>query len=208
VDIEPVFQFFKGFRKRRMQLFYRRFNVTPQTEVLDLGGREFNWTLMPFHPRVTIVNRLHEGKRGGEIRWVLADVRELPFADKAFEIVYSNSVIEHVGTVEDQRRFADECRRVGRSYHVQTPNRRFPIEPHLLTPFIHWLPRKLRARLLRNFTVWGWITRPDAAARARFLDTTRMLTRTELQTLFPEAEIWTERFLGLAKSFVAVKIDA
>ena len=206
MDIEPVFQFFKGFRKRRMQLFYRRFNVTPQTEVLDLGGREFNWTLMPFHPRVTIVNRLLEGKRGGEIRWVLADVRELPFADKAFEIVYSNSVIEHVGTVEDQRRFAAECRRVGRSYYIQTPNRHFPIEPHVLTPFFHWLPRKLQARLLRNFTVWGWMTRPDAAARARFLDTTRMLTRAELQRLFPEAEIWTERFLGLAKSFVAVRI--
>ena|GEM_PF-3897996 len=84
----------------------------------------------------------------------------------------------------------------------------FPIEPHVLTPFIHWLPRRLQARLLRNFTVWGLMTRPDAAARARFLDTTRMLTRTELQTLFPGAEIWTERFLGLAKSFVAVKIDA
>ena len=78
----------------------------------------------------------------------------------------------------------------------------------MLTPFIHWLPRKLQARLLRNFTVWGWMTRPDAAECARFLDTTRMLTRAELQTLFPEAEIWTERFLGLAKSFVAVKIEA
>jgi hypothetical protein len=207
VDIEPVFQFFKGFRKRRMQLFYRRFKVTPQTDVLDLGGREFNWTLMPFHPRVTIVNRLLEGQRGGEIRWILADVRELPFADKTFEIVYSNSVIEHLETIEDQRRFAAECRRVGRSYYIQTPNRRFPIEPHVLTPFIHWLPKKMQARLLRNFTVWGWITRPDAAARARFLNTTRMLTRAELQALFPEAEIWTESFLGLTKSFVAVKID-
>jgi hypothetical protein len=207
VDIEPVFQFFKKFRQRRMQLFYRRFHVTPQTEVLDLGGREFNWTLMPFHPRVTIVNRLIEGNRGGEIQWVLADVRELPFPDKKFEIVYSNSVIEHLGTIEDQRRFAAECRRVGRSYYVQTPNRHFLVEPHLLTPFIHWLPEKLQARLLRNFTVWGWITRPDSAARTHFLNTTRMLTRSEFQGLFPEAEIWTERFLWLAKSFTAVKIE-
>ena len=75
-------------------------------------------------------------------------------------------------------------------------------------PLIHWLPRKLQPRLLRNFTVWGWMTRPDAAPRARFLSTTRMLTRAELQTLFPETEIWTERFLGLAKGFVAVKIEA
>jgi hypothetical protein len=208
VDIEPVFQFFKAFRKRRMQLFYRRFKITPQTRVLDLGGREFNWTLMPFIPHVTIVNRILEGKRSGKIVWIIGDVRELPFADKAFEIVYSNSVIEHLGAVADQRRFADECRRVGRSYYIQTPNRRFPIEPHLLTPFIHWLPIKLQARLLRNFTVWGWITRPDAAACAHFLNTTRMLSRTELKAHFPDAEIWTERFLWLAKSFVAVKIDS
>jgi SAM-dependent methyltransferase len=207
VDIEAVFQFFKRFRKRRMQIFYRRFKVTPQTEVLDLGGREFNWMLMPFHPHVTIVNRSLEGKRGGEIQWILADVRDLPFPDKAFEIVYSNSVIEHLGTIADQRRFAAECRRVGRSYYIQTPNRHFPIEPHLLTPFIHWLPEKLQARLLRNFTIWGWITRPNAAGRAHFLNTTRMLTRAEFQALFPEAEIWTEYFLWLTKSFAAVKIE-
>ena len=191
-----------------MQLFYHRFTVTPQTEVLDLGGREFNWTLMPFIPRVTIVNRTLQGKRGGKIQWILGDVRELPFTDKAFEIVYSNSVIEHLGTIEDQHRFAAECARVGRSYYVQTPNQNFPVEPHMLTPFIHWLPKKLQARLLRNFTVWGWITRPDRAARDHFLDTTRMITRTEFQALFPDAEIWTERFLGLAKSFVAARIES
>lgn len=207
VNIESAFQIFKGFRKRRMQLFYRRFNITPQTEVLDLGGRESTWMLMPFHPRVTIVNRSFEGPRGGEIKWILADVRKLPFPDKKFEIVYSNSVIEHLGTIEDQRKFAEECRRIGRSYYVQTPNPHFPIEPHVLTPFIHWLPKDWQARLLRNFTVWGWITRPGAEARARFLDTTRMLTANEFRGLFPEAEIWRERFGGMTKSFVAAKIE-
>ena len=47
VDIEPLFQFFRGFRRRRMQLFFERFNVRPETRVLDIGGREFNWTLAP-----------------------------------------------------------------------------------------------------------------------------------------------------------------
>jgi len=207
VDIEPFFKFFKRFRRRRMRSFYERFKITPQTDVLDLGGREFNWTLMPFHPRVTIVNRSIQENQSGEIRWILADVRDLPFPDKAFEIVYSNSVVEHLGSLEDQRRFAAECRRLGRSYYVQTPNRRFFIEPHLLTPFIHWLPEKIRARLLRNFTVWGWITRPGPEARAHFLNTTRMLSRAEFQSLFPEAEIWTERFWGMAKSFTAIRIE-
>jgi hypothetical protein len=205
VDIEPVFRFLKGFRKRRMRLFYGHFKVEPQTRVLDIGGREFNWTLMPFAPRVTILNLSVQGTRGGKFEWVIGDARKLPFPDKAFEIVYSNSVIEHLGNLDDQRRFAAECSRVGCAYFVQTPNRNFPIEPHLLTPFIHWLPRKWQARLLRNFTLWGWITRPDAAARARFLDTTRMLTRAEFQSLFPDAEIRAECFLGLSKSFIAIR---
>jgi hypothetical protein len=205
VDIEPVFRFFKVFRKRRMRFFYRYFRITPETTVLDIGGREYNWTLMPFIPRVTILNVSVQGKRSAKFEWVIGDARKLPYPDNSFEVVYSNSVIEHLGSFDDQKTVAAECRRVGRSYFIQTPNRNFPIEPHVLTPFFHWLPKSWQGRLLRNFTVWGWITRPDADARARFLTTTRMLTKTELQSLFPDAEIRRERFLGLTKSFVAIK---
>ena len=205
VDIEPLFQFFRGFRRRRLRLFYERFNIQPETTVLDIGGREFNWTLMPFTPRVTILNLGVQGPQSGRFDWVLGDARALPFPDRSFEIVFSNSVIEHLGNAEDQHKFANEIRRVGRSYYVQTPNRNFFLEPHVVTPFFHWLPRKLQARLLRNFTLWGWITRPDEDAQARYLNTTRMLDLAEFRALFPEAEIWKERFLGLTKSFVAAK---
>jgi hypothetical protein len=208
VDIEPFFRLFKGFRRERMRVFYRRFQIDAEATVLDIGGREFNWTLMPFVPRVTILNLSIEGERSGQFEWIIGDARELPFADQSFDVVYSNSVIEHLGTFEDQRRFADECRRVGRAYFVQTPNRNFPIEPHLLTPFIHWLSPEWQGRLLRNFTLWGWITRPDPDACARYLQTTRMLTGTEFQSLFPEAEIRREYFLGLTKCFIALKIPA
>ena len=115
-DIEPLFQFFRGFRRRRMQLFFERFNVRPETRVLDIGGREFNWTLAPLVPRVTILNVEVQGSQSGQFEWVMGDARELPFSDQSFEIVYSNSVIEHLGAGEDQRRFADEVRRVGYSY--------------------------------------------------------------------------------------------
>jgi hypothetical protein len=205
VDIEPLFQFFRGFRQRRMLLFYQHFHIQPETTVLDIGGREFNWSLMPFTPRVTILNLGIQGPQSGRFDWVLGDARKLPFPDGSFEIVFSNSVIEHLGNAEDQRRFADEVRRVGHSYYVQTPNRYFFLEPHLVTPFIHWLPRKWQGRLLRNFTLWGWITRPDANAQDRYLNTTLMLDCAELRALFPDAEIWKERFVGLTKSFVAAR---
>jgi ubiquinone/menaquinone biosynthesis C-methylase UbiE len=189
-----------------MRFFYSCFQVKPETRVLDVGGREFNWGLMPFSPRVTILNLTEQGQRTGLFEWVIGDARHLPFGDGAFEIVYSNSVIEHLGDSNDQRKFATECRRVGQSYFIQTPNRNFPIEPHLLTPFIHWLPKNWQARLLRNFTVWGWITRPDAAKRDWLLRTTRMLNKAEFQSLFPDAEIKCERLLGLTKSFIAIKL--
>src|SRR4051794_13549932 len=115
------------FRRRRMRFFYDVFDIKPQTTVLDVGGREFNWSLMPFSPRVTILNVAEQGERSGRFEWVIGDARKLPFPDGAFEIVYSNSVIEHIGGVQDQRDFAAECRRVGRSYFVQTPNHNFPV---------------------------------------------------------------------------------
>jgi hypothetical protein len=80
--------------------------------------------------------------------------------DGGFDLVYSNSVIEHLGGIENQRPFAAECRRVGQNYYVQTPNIWFFMKPHFITPFIHWLPCKIQRLFLRNFTVWGWITRP------------------------------------------------
>ena len=188
-----------------MRLFYQHFHIQPETTVLDIGGREFNWSLMPFTPHVTILNLGIQGPQSGRFDWVLGDARKLPFPDGSFEIVFSNSVIEHLGSAEDQRRFANEVRRVGPSYYVQTPNRNFFLEPHVVTPFFHWLPRKWQRRLLRNFTLWGWITRPDANAQDRYLNTTRMLNCAEFRALFPDAEIWKERFLGLTKSFVAAQ---
>ncbi len=80
-----------------------------------------------------------------------------------------------------------------------------PAEPHLLTPFVHYLPRRLQSRLLRRFTLWGWIARPSPEQVERFVRDTRLLTHREMQSLFPDCEIRRERFLGFTKSYVAVR---
>jgi hypothetical protein len=118
-------------------------------------------------------------------------------------VVFSNSVIEHVSTAENQRAFAEECRRVGRRYFVQTPSRFFPIDPHFATPFFHWLPRGLQRPLLRRFTLWGVLTKPSPELQERKLRTIRLLDPVAMRRLFPDAEIWRERLLGLTKSVVA-----
>jgi hypothetical protein len=128
----------------------------------------------------------------------------LQFSDGEFDIVFSNSVIEHLGTWEAQQRFAREVRRVGRRYWVQTPAREFIIEPHLLTPCIHWLPRHLQFRLARRCTVWGIIERPTPARAAAYLSELRLLGFDEFAQLFPDSLILRERFLGFTKSYVAV----
>ncbi|HUG80640.1 MAG TPA: hypothetical protein VML01_03190, partial [Bryobacterales bacterium] len=65
-------------------------------------------------------------------------------------------------------------------------------------------PAGLQRKLVRNFTVWGWLTRPSAAEASGFLDLTRLLDGAEMRKLFPRASILRERFLGMTKSFIAV----
>ena len=191
------------FRRKRFRQFLRAFAVSSDTRVLDAGGYEYYWQFCDFLPRVTMVNL--EGPAAGERRchWVIADARRLPFREKAFEVAFSNSVIEHISDPADRQSFARELGRVAERYYVQTPNFWFPVEPHLMTPFVHYLPRTLQRRLLRNFTVWGILVRPTPEGCDDFLRDIRMMDERELRQLFPEAEIWRERVLGITKSLIA-----
>jgi SAM-dependent methyltransferase len=184
--------------------------VTPSTTILDVGGLPADWQLLQgllgFRPRVTILN-LGRPSAGDGFPWVIASGLELPFADQSFDIVYSNSVIEHLYNRANQQRFAAEIARVGRSYFVQTPNRWFPIEPHYLTPFIHFFPPHVQLRLLRNFTVWGLMTRPNPELCRRDIDEIQLLDETDMRSLFPNARLIREYFCGLTKSLVAVSAN-
>src|SRR5579863_5094084 len=132
------------FRARRMRLFLAEFPLTGDTRVLDVGGNPRIWSTLPatVRPQITYLNLPRAAESDDDRQHlVFGDGCHLPFADHSFDIAFSNSVIEHVGGSDAQARFAEEIRRVGRAYWVQTPNRRFPVEQHLLTPLIHWLPK-------------------------------------------------------------------
>jgi hypothetical protein len=193
------------FRTRRMRRFAETFHPTSNTQIIDVGGYEFNWTLIESSPNVLMVNLERETVEHGRFKKVQGDGRNLEYPDKSFDIAYSNSVIEHVGDANDQCSFATEIRRVGRGYYVQTPYKWFPIEPHFITLGIQWLPRRVSRHLVRWLSVWGWITRPSQSETDAMLSSIRLLDKREMQRLFPDAEIFEEKFLGLTKSLIAVK---
>ncbi len=134
---------------------------------------------------------------------IFGDARSLDFPDKSFDVVYSNSVIEHVGNSLDQREMANHIRRVGKRHFVQTPNYYFPIEPHFLFPGFQFLPTSARAHLLNRFDL-GWMAREPTLDVARdVVDSVRLLKRSEFVRLFPDSHIYDETFCGLTKSFIA-----
>jgi hypothetical protein len=198
------------FRRRRMERFAREFGITDETRILDIGGTPDCWALLSVSPRLTLLNTPRaRDDLAGAATWVAGDGRCLPFRDGTFDVVFSNSVIEHVGDGASQRSFASEVARVGRGFWVQTPNRWFPVEQHLLTPFIHWLPKDWQRPIVPRFNVWSMLVRvtPD---RRRFyiehyLRDVRLLGFGEMRALFPGARVIRERLCGITKSLVAVK---
>jgi hypothetical protein len=188
-----------------MRRFAAAFPLGPDTSIVDVGGTALNWSLIDCPAHVTLVNiDVDHDEPPPGMTFAVGDGRRLDYADGSFDIVFSNSVIEHVGDFEDQRRFADEARRVGRGLWVQTPAKEFFLEPHLFTPFIHRLPKETRSKLVRNFTVRGWIERPGPET-VEELVAVRLLGRDEMTSLFPDCRILEERFLGMTKSYVALR---
>ncbi len=210
MNIHTVYGWFlPRFRRKRMQRFKEAMDPAISTRMLDVGGYPGNWPEELFPAKITIVNLDYSEGMGKCSRHEMmkGDGCNLQFADNSFDITYSNSVIEHLSTFEQQKRFASEARRVGRRLWVQTPARWFPVEPHLIAPFVHYLPKSCQRKLLRYFTVWGLVTKPTQRQVADFLAEVRLLTFGEMQILFPDCEIRRERFLGLTKAFVAVRLD-
>ena len=196
------------FRRKRMLVFQRMFAVSETTRILDVGGTKLNWGLISARPQVTLLNLHVEERHEGRFHWKPGDGRQLPFADNSFDICYSNSVIEHVGGPEDWQKLASEIRRAAPAYYVQTPNLWFPVEPHQVSLFLHWLPRRIERRLVRYLSVWGWATRQTQENIDNWLAYNNLLTKRDMVRLFPDAEIMVERFLGLPKSLIAVKRPA
>lgn len=132
---------------------------------------------------------------------VRTDARLLPFADKTFDLVYSNAVIEHVGGLEDQRRMADEVRRVGKRWFLTTPNRWYPFEFHARMPFLSWLPPRLMHKVAR---VWAYNHVLGRYRPGNDYSDVHLMTARQLRQLFPDSLVVKPRVTFWPETLVVV----
>lgn len=188
-------------------------SLNGSVRVLDIGGRENYWKLLPREflesrgVHVTVVNLPSDLRTSNDAMFthIAADACDLHiFGDHSFDIAHSNSVIEHVGSWENMKRFAREANRLAPFIYMQTPYYWFPVEPHFIKPFHHWLPYPLRVSVSMKFQMGNH-------RKARNLDEAMemvqaepvLLDRRMFRFLFPDSSMLTERFLLFPKSLIA-----
>jgi hypothetical protein len=193
-------------RERRWDAFRATFPDIAEMTVLDIGGDARAWRLSEVRPgHVTLLNIFAQDPEESWMTGVSGDACALPDDLPEVDLVYSNSVIEHVGGHWRRERFAEGIRAAAARYWVQTPYRYFPIEPHFLCPGLQFLPRRAQAAVLRRWPLGsGRYVTEDADALARVLDID-LMSITEMRTYFPDAELRKERIAGLVKSLIAVR---
>jgi len=200
------------FRQNRINIFLDLIKPEGNTaiNILDIGGTDYHWTNLNINNglklNITLLNKSEVRVKNPGFEYVRGDGRDLSlFDDNSIDIVYSNSVIEHVGEFEDQKKFAGEVRRISKRYFIQTPNYYFPFEPHFLMFGIHYLPVKYRAFLIRHLNMGWYEKKQNYSDSIKLAKSLRLLKRKELEYLFPGANIISERFYGLNKSFMLYK---
>lgn len=195
-------------RDRRFQLFERHLkeyngNIV---KILDVGGTQSFWENRGLVNQpgihITILNVYKEPADYPNMESTVGTGADLSrYKDNEFDITFSNSVIEHLETWDEKRSMAEEMKRVGKSYYIQTPNKYFPLECHFLVPFFQFLPLRLKYLLLTRTRVSKGkvLNRKEAL---KYIKEIQLLSKRDLKKLFPGDSFLKEKFLGFNKSFI------
>lgn len=194
-------------RLRRWDLIRAQLPELSLMDVLDLGGTADWWIRAPVRPRhVTIVNLEASGPEEPWLTPVVGDAcrADSVFAGRRFDLVFSNSLIEHVGGHGARCALSHSVRSLAPRYLVQTPYRYFPMEPHWIFPGMQFLPIPARRYIAPRWPLghtYGW----DGLKALDEVMSTELLSATEMRTYFPDSQLLWERFLGFPKSMIFVR---
>lgn len=182
--------------------------------ILDVGGVKQYWNILPKNILeeknivITLLNipNAHPLEDEKRYKYLYGDACELTdHADNSFDIVHSNSVVEHVGDWNRMVLFANEVKRLAKSHYVQTPYFWFPIEPHCMTFIFHWLPKPIRVSMIMRFSLGHWKRQETVIGAVRAVDSARLLDFKMFEALFQDSVVNFEKILFLPKSLIAIK---
>jgi hypothetical protein len=195
-------------RARRWELFTERFPDHGEMRVLDLGGTVNAWRRAPVSPHQVVTLNLK--REDSDLDWVVpmvGDACEPPsdLAGERFDLVFSNSVIEHVGGHARRAAFAETVHTFGHRHWVQTPYRYFPLEPHWLFPGFQFLPVKAKARVMCHWPIGAYTKEHDFGRAVSSALMIELVSETAMRHYFADSAIVHERILGLTKSLIAIR---
>lgn len=196
-------------RGRRFRLFEQLMGDLPRpVRILDIGGTAKFWENRGWAGnddyQITVLNLEEEPRAADNLYPVVGDATNMDgFEEKRFDVAFSNSVIEHLFTLDAQLAMGRETQRVAKAYWVQTPNYYFPMEPHFHMVGWQWMPESVRVRLIQRRRC-GWRGPcPDLKDAQAAVREVRLMKRPEMTRCFPGARIWGEKMFGMTKSWVA-----
>lgn len=205
--VESIMIRLRANRTKRLIAILSTFSNQP-IQILDVGGHPKFWESADFtgdaNCQITLINtETVNAKEYPYMQAIQGDGRDMKmFSDGEFEMVVSNSVIEHVGIHTDMIRFANEIQRVSQRYFVQTPYYWFPIDPHYGIPFFQFVPIQMKALIIKYLTPDGKGLDYESCLNAA--EGYTMLTKTQFKNLFPKAHIIQEKVWGITYSLIAI----
>lgn len=172
--------------------------------IIDIGGTIRYWEGRGLQDNenyiITLVNLEAPESPYKNIKSVVGNAVNLSeFTDNSFDLVFSNSVIEHLTIWENQLLMAKEVQRLSKHYFIQTPNKYFPVEPHFFFPFFQFMPYAMQYGLLTK-TKLSRMKKWDTERASSYIKEIRLLTSAEMIGLFPGCKVYNEKVAGLVKS--------
>lgn len=219
-DNEDINSYSSGFRAKRVKQLIALLEKKDLKEIsiLDVGGTINYWEMnLKYFPQgliaeIDVINLHHKEQTEiniGEtkIRSYIGDALDKEtFRKSSYDLIHSNSVIEHVGNLSDQKKMVEAIKALQSFYWVQTPAKSFPLEPHFYVPYFAYLPLGFRAFLLRRLDL-GFHKKESDWLQARMTcENTRLINRKEYINLFKEAQIIPEKIFFLTKSYIATNL--
>ena len=201
-------------RKRKLELFYEKFNPAENTQILDIGAEvnidgdrglqlidSYRWKGKLSALNISESHIEHVKKNYPMIDAVVGDACKLPWPDKHFDVVYSNAVIEHVGDYNRQKQMAKEIIRVAKNWFVTTPNKRYPFEFHLRLPFVTWLPGNTYLKV-GNIISYNHVKKKYTLGNK--CEGLRLLTPKEFSACFPSSNMIKQQITFMPETLVAI----